>query len=64
MWEPFYAAGHKWEIVKGERIRAKVAKAAAQMHSNGQKEGVSGVQRSERMPNPWKLIDNVESELT
>ncbi|PBK58167.1 hypothetical protein ARMSODRAFT_1040407 [Armillaria solidipes] len=43
MWEPFYAAGRKQEIAKGGRIRAKVAKAAAQTCSNGQKEGVSGI---------------------
>ncbi|KAK0237359.1 hypothetical protein EDD85DRAFT_791027 [Armillaria nabsnona] len=63
MWEPFYAAGCKREIAKGGRIRAKVAKAAAQTRSNGQKEGVSGVRRSERTPKLRKLVDNVKSEL-
>ncbi|KAK0466898.1 uncharacterized protein EV420DRAFT_1635932 [Desarmillaria tabescens] len=66
MWEPFYAAGRKREMAQRVKIRAKVAKAAkaaAQTRSNGQEEGVSGVRRSERMPKPRKLVDNVESEL-
>ncbi|PBK70545.1 hypothetical protein ARMSODRAFT_974470 [Armillaria solidipes] len=65
MWQPFYAAGRKRELAQRVKVRAKVAKAAraaAQTHSDEQKDGVAGVRRSERTPKPWRLVDNAESE--
>ncbi|KAK0443016.1 uncharacterized protein EV420DRAFT_1649433 [Desarmillaria tabescens] len=53
MWEPFYATGRKREMAQRVKIRVKVAKAAkaaAQTRSNGQEEGVSGVQRKPTNP--------------
>ncbi len=55
MWQPFYIAGRKQELAQRVKVRAKVAKAvkfAAQTRSDEQKDGVAGVQRSEKMPKP------------